>query len=537
MSDQPTLEPAQLGDSRKRIARSALLVMSLLAVGKAIGVIDDLVKARIFGTAAELDAFVAAGGLPELLNTVISGGALAAPFIPVLSQYISRGDRTGVQRLISGVINLTFLATASLAIAVGIMAPWLVKHVIASGFSPSLQALTVGLMRVTLLSTIIFSVSGVVMSVLHAYQHFLLPALAPILYNIGIIAGAVFLAPTWGVWGLAFGAVAGALMHLLIQVPGLVRYHVHWLPVLNLTDPGLQTVLRLMGPRVLTLGVVQLNSLIMVRMASELASGSISALNYGWRLMQMPETIIGTAIATAVFPALSEMAAQGRMRQLNDTLSAALRAVFVMGIPAALGLALLGRSFIALLFQGGEFSTASAGAVFAALCGFAVGLVGYAGVEVAARGFFARKDTKTPLVVTVLGLTLMVGFSLILRGPLGHAGLALASSLAIVFELVMLLWLTDKMSEGLDGRRLFVTVWRATVATATMGLALLGLSAWWPYSANDLFSRALFLAVGVFVGTAVYLIAAWCLGLEEVRAIGRLVKRRGKQVLLARDNG
>jgi len=536
VSDQPTPEPTQLRDSRKRIASSALLVMSLLAVGKAVGVIDDLVKARIFGTSAELDAFVAAGGLPELLNTVISGGALAAPFIPVLSQYLSRSDRAGSQRLISGVINLAFLATAALATVAGLFAPWLVEHVIASGFSPSLQALTVGLMRVTLLATIVFSVSGVVMSVLHAYQHFLLPALAPILYNIGIIAGAVFLAPAWGVWGLAFGAVAGSAMHLLVQVPGLVRYGVRWLPVLDLKDPGLKQVLRLMGPRVLTLAVVQLNTLILVRMASRLPSGSVSALNYGWRLMQMPETIIGTAVATAVFPALSEMAAQGQTRQLNDTLSAALRAVFVMGLPAALGLILLGQSFIALLFQGGEFGSASAGAVFAALSGFAVGLVGYAGVEVVARGFFARKDTKTPLVVTALGLVLTVGFSLILRGRLGPAGLALASALAILFELVMLLWLTDRVAGGLNGKRLLVTVGRAAIATAIMGLALVGLNAWWPHSANGLFGRAVFLGVGILVGMAIYLVAAWCLGLDEVRALGRIVMRRGKRMLLARDN-
>jgi putative peptidoglycan lipid II flippase len=533
--DQPARESSRILDPRKRIASSALLVMSLLAVGKVVGVIDDLVKARVFGTSADLDAFVAAGGLPELLNTVISGGALAAPFIPVLSQYLSRGDRTGGLRLISSVINAAFLTTAVLAVTAGIFAPWIVEHVIASGFSPSLQALTAGLMRVTLLSTIVFSVSGVVMSVLHAYQHFLLPALAPILYNVGIIAGAVFLAPRWGVWGLALGALGGSVMHLLIQVPGLLRYGVRWLPVLNLRDPGMKQVLLLMGPRVLTLAVVQLNTLILVRMASQLTTGSVSALNYGWRLMQMPETIIGTAIATAVFPALSGMAAQGNMRQLNNTLSAALRAVLVMGIPAALGLVLMGRSVIALLFRGGQFGAASADAVFAAMSGFAVGLVGYAAVEVAARGFFARRDTKTPLVVSVVGLVFMVVCSLALRGPLGHGGLALASSLGIVVEFALLLWLTDDTVGGLDKRRLFGTGWRAALAAAIMGAALSGWKVWWPYSDSDLFCLAVFLSGGVVLGAVVYLAAGWILGMEEVRALGHLVARRGIRMLPIRD--
>jgi putative peptidoglycan lipid II flippase len=535
VGDRTAPESPQVRDSRKRIASSALLVMSLLAVGKAVGVIDDLVKARVFGTSADLDAFVAAGGLPELLNTVISGGALAAPFIPVLSQYLSRDDRTGGLRLISSVINAAFLTTAVLAVAANVFAPWIVEHVIASGFSPSQQALTVGLMRVTLLSTIVFSVSGVVMSVLHAFQHFLLPALAPILYNVGIIAGAVFLAPKLGVWGLAFGALGGSVMHLLIQVPGLLRYGVRWLPVLNVNDPGMRQVLILMGPRVLTLAVVQLNTLISVRMASQLASGSVSALNYGWRLMQMPETIIGTAVATAVFPALSGMAAQGQMRQLNDTLSAALRAVLVMGIPAALGLILMGRSVIALLFRGGQFGAASADAVFAAMSGFAVGLVGYAAVEVAARGFFARKDTKTPLAVSVVGLVFTVACSLTLRGPLGHAGLALASSLAILVEFALLLWLTDGTVGGLDKRRLFATAWRAVLAATIMGLVLVGWKAWWPYSDSDLLSLSVFLCVGVIVGTVAYLAAGWFLGLEEVRALGHLMVRRGIRTFPTRE--
>lgn len=520
-------------DERTDVASAALLVMSLLAVGKVVGVIDDLVKARVFGTGAELDAFVAAGGLPELLNTVISGGALAAPFIPVLASYLNRNDREGAWRLTSSVINLAFLATALLAAVVVVFAPWLVRHFIAVGFSPDQQALTAGLMRLILLSTLVFAVSGVVMSVLHAYQHFLLPALAPILYNLGIIGGAIFLARPWGVWGLAVGAVAGSVMHLLIQVPGLVRYRVGWRPVLGLNDPGLRRVLQLMGPRVLTLGVVQLNILVAVRLASELGAGSVSALNFGWRLMQMPETIIGTAIATAVFPTLSQMAAQGRTSQLRDTLSATLRAVIVMGLPAALGLVLLGRPLIELLFRGGQFGSASSEAVLAALSGYAAGLVGHAALEVSARAFFARQDTRTPLLVAVLGMGITVVLSLGLRQALGHAGLALANSLGVTAEVVLLLWLARRPLGGLDEARLWRTLLRAALATLVMGLALAGLSAWWPLSTDGLVGQGVFLVTGLGLGATIYLLAAWRLGLDEVRVLGRLLWRRALQLVAA----
>ncbi len=526
MTGEPTQNDIQLKNRQTKVASAALLVMFFLAVGKIVGVVDDLVKARVFGTSADLDAFVAAGVLPELLNTVISGGALAAPFIPVLSGYLSRDDRSGAWRLTSSVINLAFLATATLAILVAVFAPWLVTNFIASGFSPEQQALTAGLMRLILLSTIIFAVSGIVMSVLHAHQHFLLPALAPVLYNLGIIGGAVFLARPLGVWGLAVGAIVGSAMHLLVQVPGLLRYRARWRPVLGLHDDGVRRVLRLMGPRVLTLGVVQLNTLITVELASRLGEGSVSALNFGWRLMQMPETIIGTAVATAVFPTMSEMASQGRIGQLRQTLSATVRAVLVMGLPAALGLALLGRPMIELLFRGGRFGGASTDAVFAALSGYAAGLVGHAALEVAARVFFARQDTRTPLAVATVGMAVSVVLALALRGPLHHAGLALANSIGVSAEVGLLLWLARRSLKGLDSARLWRTLVRAGLATVVMGLALAGLNAWWPLSTDGLALQALFLGTGVALGTVTYLIAAWCVGLDEIRALGQLLRRR-----------
>jgi putative peptidoglycan lipid II flippase len=303
--------------------------------------------------------------------------------------------------------------------------------------------------------------------------------------------------------------------------------------VLGLDDPGLRRVLRLMGPRVLTLGVVQLNTLVAVRLASELSEGSVSALNFGWRLMQMPETIIGTAIATAIFPTLSELAAQGRASQLRDTLSATLRAVFAMGLPAALGLVLLGRPLIELLFRGGRFGSASTEAVLAALSGYAVGLVGHAALEVAARAFFARQDTRTPLLVAVLGMGITVALSLVLRDVMGHAGLALANSIGVSAEVGLLLWLAHGPLGGLDISRLWRTFFRAASAAFLMGLVLAGLSAWWPLSTDGLLRQAFFLGVGVTVGMAIYLVAAWRFGLDEVHTLGRLVRRRASQLMAA----
>jgi putative peptidoglycan lipid II flippase len=230
---------------------------------------------------------------------------------------------------------------------------------------------------------------------------------------------------------------------------------------------------------------------------------------------------------------LSALAAQHRTSQLRDTLAAALRATFILGIPAALGLVLLGRSLVELLFGGGRFGAASTEAVLAALSGYAVGLVGFAAIEVAVRAFFARQDTRTPLVVAVLGMVATVVLSLLLREPLGHAGLALAASLGITIELGLLLWLVHRTLGGLDDARLGRTFLRASLAAAIMGLALVGLQAVWPLPVDALLGKALFLGTELVLGLAVYLCAAWCLGLEEIRALGRMPWRRRLKAVFA----
>ena len=202
----------------------------------------------------------------------------------------------------SAIINLVLILTVILGVFGILMAPWLVSTIIAPGFDAERQALTVELMRLMLITPVVFGVSGVVMGILHANQHFLLPALAPAIYNLGIIAGAVFLAPTMGVRGLAWGVVIGSFGHLLIQVPGLARYHLRYTLTLGLRTAGVHEVARLMLPRVVGLAAVQLNFLVNTILASGLSTGSLSALSFAWLLMLLPQGVFAQAVATATFP-------------------------------------------------------------------------------------------------------------------------------------------------------------------------------------------------------------------------------------------
>ncbi len=431
---------------RKSCVFSALIVSAGFAAAKFTGVLDDFIVARVFGAKSELDAYYAAFGLPDLLFTLIAGGALAAAFIPVFTARLADGDRDGAWKLASSIINIAFTATLIAAASVALVAPWLVRNVIAPGFAPETQLLTANLMRIILISTTIFSVSGIVMSALQANQHFWLPALAPVMYNLGIIGGALFLSRPLGVYGLAVGVVAGAALHLLIQIPGLVRFGARWSPQFDFADAGLRRVLILLGPRLLGLGVVQLNMLITNRLASQTGEGSVTALALAWRLMQMPETIIATAIGTAVFPTLSELAAQNRHAELRTTMRQALAVIVVLSAPAALALIVL-RKFLAGLAFGAD----NANLVAWALQFYALGLVGHSALEVAARAFYAQQDTRTPLIVAATAMALGIGAGRLLMQPLGYGGLALGNAIGFTIEAITLIWLIERRLQNAAG--------------------------------------------------------------------------------------
>ena len=231
----PTPPPSTLHLSRlPHIIRNVLVVAFSFGLAAAAGLLRNIIIGAEFGIGADLDAYYAAFKVPDLLFTIVAGGALATAFIPVFADFLAQDDRTDAWRLASAITNIVVLVVSTAAVIVGLLAPWLVRVVIAPGFSPAEQAETVQVMRIVLVSTVIFGISAVQGSVLHGFKHFLLPALGAALYPLGIAAGAIFLAPTMGVSGLAIGAVIGSLLHLLIKVPALIYYGFRWWPVLDL---------------------------------------------------------------------------------------------------------------------------------------------------------------------------------------------------------------------------------------------------------------------------------------------------------------
>jgi len=510
-----------------RIARAATLVMALFVLSRLLGLGRQMIVGALFGTSGDLDAYLAANRITETVFLIVAGGALGSAFIPTFADHLTQDNQAAAWELASAVINLTLIVMTALVGLIAVFAPALVRTVIAPGFDAALQHLTVRLLRIMLITPIVFGVSGVLMATLNAHQHFLLPAFAPSIYNLSIIGGAVALGPRLGVVGIAIGVVIGSLLHLLVQVPQVLRYGARYAPTLSLRNPSVREVGRLMAPRVLGTAVAQLNLVINNSLATRMGEGAVSAINFAWMLMLLPQGVFAQAVGTAAFPTFAEQVARGEREKMRETLSATLRGILFLSIPATVGLVAVGQPIVSLLFERGAFESGSTDAVAWALTFFALGLVGHAGLEIVARAFYALHDTFTPVWVGGLTMALNVILSLTLPSLFASAslepygGLALANSLATLLEFVVLLVLIQRRLNGIEGRRMGRTIAKSSLAALMMALALLG----WQAALRDA-GAVLRGGGGIVVGLGTYLVAALLLRCEELQTVARIARQR-----------
>ena len=540
---QPPSEPQQTVHSQ--VARSAAAVALFLAADKLLGVVREALVSRAFGATAEMDAYIAAFEIPDGLNTIVTGAALTTALIPLLASIIARGERDSVWRLFSTVINWVLAIVSSFGIIAALFARPIILTV-APGFAdnPAQVMLATQLMRLVLIQTLIFSASITITSLLQAHRSFFLPALAPLFYTLGRITGVLVLAPRMGIFGLAWGGLAGAVFHLLIQLPGLVHHRLRWMPVLS--HPDLVKLLRLMGPRMLGMGVTYISFVLPTTFGSLLPDGAIASYDYAWKLMQLPEVVIGTAIGVVVFPTLASIAEKRDQEALQRTFSWALRLILVLCIPAAVGLLVLGRPLTALVLQGGRFDAAATDRVYFALRIFALGLVTHSLLEVVARLFYAQRDMWTPLWAALAGLAVNVGLGWLLLPELAHGAIALSNSLGAGVQVVMLSLVARQRLRGIEGRALGRVVLRAAVASVVMGAVVIGFDALMSGAGQGMIQSLERFVVtigldrlqsyvdpavrgvgGGLVGCVVYIVAALLLGSEELRELPGLLLRKG----------
>jgi putative peptidoglycan lipid II flippase len=427
---------------------------------------------------------------------------------------------------ISNLILIVLIATAALA---AIFAPQVVRYVLAPGFAddPVKETLTINLTRLMLPSAILFGISGLVMGILNSHQIFFIPALTPAMYQIGMIFGVTVLSPRFGIFGLAWGVLIGSTLHLILQLPLLIRQGSVFSFSLGLKSPDVQEVARLMGPRLLGVAVVQLNFWINVRLASFQAEGSVTAIQIAFALMLMPQAAIAQSIATAALPTFSTQVAQNRLTEMRASLSATLRGILLLSLPASLGLVLLRVPIVTLLYQRGEFTAYSTKLVAWALLWYAIGLVGHAMVEILARAFYALHDTKTPVFIGIGAMSLNVVFSYLFSAWftrlswMPHGGLALANSLATGLEMVGLLLIMRKRLNGMDGKRIWGGVLKFAIAAVLMGVAI-----WGWINLTGASSTWVLAGGGIFTGLVIYFFSLWLLKCSELNQFAQVIKSR-----------
>jgi putative peptidoglycan lipid II flippase len=524
--------PRAGGPGRTALGGGLALAAAIVAFGfvgsRLLGVVRTIVIANTFGASPELDAYNVAFRIPDLIFQVLAGATLGSAFIPVFARKFEQEGPPAAWLLASRVLNLVVLATAALCLAAFMVAPVLVPAIAPGlgddlGRSAELTGRAVELTRVMLASTLLFAASGMLTGMLNGRERFFLPALAPMLYNLGIIFGAVVLADRWGVNGLAFGVVLGAGMHLGVQLPGVIREGFRYRPTLGWNDPAVREVGHLMAPRVVGLAAAQLNFVVTGFFASKVGASAISNMTYAWLLAGLPLALFGMALSTAVFPRLAGQVARDEREALTATVSTVLRLIMFLTVPAALGLAMLREPAVITLLERGAFTRADTLMTSAALGWYCLGIVPQAGIEIHSRGFYALGDTRTPVALAVLAVAINLGLGALLWEPFGVRGLAFAVGAASWFEWLGLYVIFIRRT-GWDPRPELAGMARIALAGALMA-ASIGMASGL-FRVHTWTDAAASAAAGTAIGALGYAGAATVLDVPEFREVaGRLTAR------------
>lgn len=563
IEDPAVTDPDQKVPNKERsVARSAGIVSIAVMISRVFGLAREMVFSRLFGAGYLFDAYIVGFRIPNLLRDLFAEGALSVAFVKVFTDYQVNVSEKEAWRLAALIFNGLAVVLSGIVIIGIIGAPYYVP-LIAYGFDPDKAALAVTLTQIMFPFILLIALAAVAMGVLNTKGRFGIPASASTAFNIisilvGVSAayylsgggwvnpsdpGAVPEMPAqWAIIGMSIGTLAGGLAQILIQVPSLVRVGYSFKPVLSFTDKGVRRVMRLMGPAIIGTSAVQVKVMVDTFMVSGIEGGN-SWLPYAFRLMQFPIGVFGVAIGVAALPTLARLGSENKIGEFRSTLSNSLGLVFLMTIPSACGLIVLGRPIISLIYEGGAFNYADTNMTAWALAAYSVGLAGYAAIKVLSPSFYALEDAKTPMYVSLASILVHVFFSYTLLtvfsgigvdnsrpNGLGHVGVALATSIVATINFLALLFLMRRKIQRIELRKILNSFVRIAAASAVMSAA-----AWFTYSyltegwhpeMNTLRTRLLHALVPVSVGVVVFFVTAKLLKVREIDQFVRIFRRR-----------
>jgi len=513
------------------LAKAAGIVGSGTLLSRILGFTRDIVIARLFGTSIFAQAFVVAFRIPNLLRDLVGEGATNAAFVPVLTEYLTKKPRDQFWELARTVLNILFLVLLFLSALGVIFSPSIVK-VIAPGFikDPTKFALTVKLTRVLFPYLIFIGLTAYVIGILNSFKHFTAPAFSQGTLNVCVILSALFLCPVMEepVMGLGIGVLLGGMAQLSINVPVLFRKGFRLGREINFAHPAAKKIGRLLLPRALGACVYQVNVFVDTMLASLafiVGEGAVAALYYSNRIIQFPLAIFGIAMATAALPTMSIHAAKDNIADLKKTLSFALRNVFFITIPSAVGLWILSVPITRILFQRGQFDQYSTSITSTALFFYCFGLFAYAGIKILVSCFYSMQNTLTPVKVASLCVALNFILNIILMWPLKVGGLALATSISATCNFCLLLIILRRKLGPLGGRQILFSAMKMLLAGLLMGTACFALYKEWFIFAQGPFQEIFRLGIIILMSVVLYFFIALFLGLDQPRKILQSIRR------------
>lgn len=473
--------------ARASVTRNAGIISMAVMASRVLGLVRDQVFAIFFGAGLQYDAFLTAFRIPNLLRDLFAEGALSSAFVTTFSQTLQQKGKEAAVQLAHRVATLIILVIAAISILGWIYAPAIVQ-VLAPGFFavPGKAELTIHLTRIMIPFLLLVALAAQAMGILNSVGVFGMPALASAFFNLGSILGGLFLGffigPLLGlspIAGMAYGTLLGGFLQLAVQWPALRRAGFNYWPALGFTDPGVRQIFRLMGPAVIGTAAVQVNVFVNTNFASAIidpstgavANGPVSWLNYAFRFMQFPIGVFGVAIATAALPSLSRSTANPDLGDFRRMLNHSLTLVFLLCIPSAIGLAVLGRPIISLIFEHGKFTAFDTMQTANALAAYAVGLAGYAAVKVLSPAFYALHDARTPMLISLGSILINYVLNTLLVGPFGHVGLACATSSVALVNFALLALFMRRRLGGMDGPVLAAKALKISLAALPMAAA------------------------------------------------------------------
>ncbi|KMP12544.1 Virulence factor protein [Candidatus Nitromaritima sp. SCGC AAA799-C22] len=519
-------------ENNQKVGQAAGAVSGMTLMSRLFGFLRDLVIAMQFGASAAADAFFVAFRIPNVQRRILGEGAVTAAFIPVFSEKRAQDGDLEAWRMTANLFNilLSVLITSSFVLAV--FAP-VVILVFAPGFldDPAKFDLTVLLTRWMAPYLLFIGLSVFCMGILNTYKVFALPAATPALLNICMITAALLISPRMDepILGLAFGVLAGGLLQFVCQVPAVLRQGFKLIPFIRWKDADVIKIGKLMVPAILGLAVYELNMLVDTLLASLLPEGSISYLYYGNRLVQLPLGVFGVALGVAILPMLSDQAARKELPEMIKTLGFGIRLILFITIPATVGLILLRFPIVNTLWERGEFFRATTEGTAIALLYYSVGLCAFCGIKVIVPAFYSLQDTKTPAKIGIYSMILNIVLNLILMGPLKHGGLALATSFAALFNVVLLIHYLRKRLGLMGGRKILISTLKLVFASGVMGLAVYFFNAAFFDPGAAIGIKVLMLSADIGIGVLTYGILSRLIQNEELTFILDLARKRRQQ--------